>query len=106
MTSPRRNDRACRVCRSPARRNPCWFWIDRPSFGKPALCEIEDEEAFAIAEAELRAEEAARLDAKARQLRVLAEAATARARRIEFVGLAFMASGAFVGLCVFWRYWT
>jgi hypothetical protein len=34
----RRNGRACRVCKSPSRRNPCWWWLNekRPSFGKPA----------------------------------------------------------------------
>jgi hypothetical protein len=82
----RHNDRACRVCKSPSRQNPCWWWLNerRPSFGKPAPCEVEDQLEF---------------DRRER-------AAWARARRIEFIALAFMAAGAFVGLCVFWRYWT
>jgi hypothetical protein len=44
------NPRACRHCKSPARRNPCWHWRNRPSFGKYAPCEIEDMDARRNAE--------------------------------------------------------
>jgi hypothetical protein len=40
--------RPCKFCRSPARGNPCWWWLDHgPSFGKPPPCEVEDQKRVA-----------------------------------------------------------